>query len=48
MAETLMKDHKKEEDNLKTLIAQEKQKLAKLREENGKAENKSKNDKQTN
>ena len=44
----MMKEHKKEEDNLKTMIAQEKTKLTKMREENTKSETKSKNDKQTN
>lgn len=48
MADNLVNANKKEQDSLKTLIAQEKQKLNKLREENQKTENKSKNDKFTN
>lgn len=43
----MARDYKKEEDNLKTLIAQERTKLAKMRDENSKAENKSKTDKLT-
>lgn len=46
-SEALAREYKKEEDNFRTLIAQERTKLAKMREENSKAEVKSKSDKLT-
>lgn len=45
--EALTKEYEKEENNLKTLIAQERTKLTKLRDEHSKAENKSKTEKLT-
>lgn len=48
MSDTLARDFKKEEDSLKTMITQERNKLSKMREENTKNEAKSKNDKYTN
>ena len=36
MADMICRDIKKEEENLKTLIAQERNKLTKIREENSK------------
>lgn len=45
--EDMRKEYDKEENNIKTMIAQEKTKLAKLRDENTRGENKSKSDKQT-
>lgn len=36
MSDTLARDFKKEEDSLKTMITQERNKLTKMREENAK------------